>query len=160
MRSMPPQNTIHSARTLHDLLNLILVMRHDLLNLFLFMHHDLLNLSRQSIARFCTFSLLFSVQSINMFVCLVLGLSPWAPGVEILQLFSAIHHGLLVPISSAIHHDFLVSIFSAIHHDLLVPLFSAIRHDLLVPIFSTIRHDLLVPIFLTVRHDVLVQFSR
>ena len=40
---MPPQNTIHSARTLHDLLNLFLLMRHDLLNLFLLMRHDLLN---------------------------------------------------------------------------------------------------------------------
>ena len=40
MRLMPPQNTIHSVCTRHDLLNLFLFMSHDILNLFMFMRHD------------------------------------------------------------------------------------------------------------------------
>ena len=98
MRLMPPQNTIHSARTLHDLLNLFFVRasrpsqlfsvhtsrlfqpsfvhRLDLLDLHLFMRHDILNLSRQSLTKFYTFSqqilsLSFQISrhSVTMFLC-------------------------------------------------------------------------------------------
>ena len=136
---MLPQNTIHSARTRHDILNFFLFIRHDLLNLFLVMCHDLVKLSRQSITKFSTFSLSLSLslslifRTIHQYVHVP---SAWidatGSGRRILQLFSAIYDGLLVPIFSAIHHDFLVPIFSAIHHDLLVPIFSVIHHDALV----------------------------
>ena len=128
---MPPQNTIHSARTLRDLLNLFLFVRHDLLNLFLFIpsrpsqsfqaiHHEALHV----------LSLLF--RTTHQYVRTP---SAWidAPGSGVVL---GHRHDLLVPIFSAIHHDPLVPIFSAIRHDPLVQIFSAIRPGLLVQIFS------------------------
>ena len=62
-----------------------------------------------------------------------------APGSRrrILQLFSAIHHDLLVPTFSAIHHDLLVPTFSAIHHDAFVPEFGLTPRTASAWIFCT-----------------------
>ena len=104
-------------------------------------------------------------------MCPVLGLTHRAPRRRILQLFSAMHHDLLVPIFSAIHHDLLVQFLgnpsrSSRANFLGNPSRSSCANflghpsrcscansftmlfrflcSLLVPIFSAIRHDALV----------------
>ena len=86
MGSMPPQNTVHSARTLYDLLNLFLFVRHDLLNLF-FSFVTTFSIFPGNPSRSSARSLFVPKAWID------------APGSRrrILQLFSAIHHDVLVP---------------------------------------------------------------
>ena len=86
MGSMPPKNTVHSARTLYDLLNLFLFVRHDLLNLF-FSFVTTFSIFPGNPSRSSARSLFVPKAWID------------APGSRrrILQLFSAIHHDVLVP---------------------------------------------------------------
>ena len=146
---MPPQNTIHSARTLHDLLNLFFVRAPRPSQSFQAIPQEALHVLSLDLLH-----IPLIIRTIHHNVRLP---SAWidAPGSRrrFLRLFSAIHHDLLASNFSAIHHDLLVPIFSAILHDVLVPIFSAILHDAIV--FSVIHHDALV-IFSVIHHDALV----
>ena len=97
---MPPRNIIHSARTLHDLLNLFLFVCHDLLNLFLFTETTFTKLCTQS--HLCRSALDISLQFSKQSHHNVRVPSDWIDAAgsrrRILQLFSAIHHDLLAPI--------------------------------------------------------------
>ena len=148
---MPPQNTIHSARTLHDLHNLFwvvqLVFASRPSQSFQAIHHEALPRS--------VFN--FSEQSINMFVCPVLGLTPRALGVEFCNCSRQSITISLCQFSLPSITTFLCQSFSAIHHDVLVPNSLGPSITIFLCQFSRqSRHNLLVPIFSVVHHDVLV----
>ena len=129
MGSMPPQNTVHSARTLYDLLSLFLFVRHDLLNLF-FSFVTTFSIFPGNPSRSSARSLFVPKAWID------------APGSRrrILQLFSAIHHDVLVPSITIFLCQFSRHTFTMLLLQLSLPSITM----LLVAIFSAVHNDLLV----------------